>query len=92
MLEGTTMPRRTLGLLVTLTLGLLVAALAAEAQPTGKTARIGYLTPVVDRNPVEEAFEQALQELGWSRGRNIQIESHYSGGRQDTIAPLVSIG
>jgi hypothetical protein len=75
------MRRRLPRSLVTLALGLFVAALGAEAQPTGKTARIGYLTPVVGRNPVEEAFEQALQELGWSRGRNIQIESRYSGGR-----------
>jgi hypothetical protein len=43
--------------LVTLALGLLVAALAAEAQPTGKTARIGYLTDVVGRNRVEETFD-----------------------------------
>ena len=84
------MTRRLIRLLITLTLALLVAALAAEAQPTGKTARIGYLTPVVGRNQIEEAFEQALQELGWSRGRNLQIESRYSGGRQDTIAALVA--
>jgi putative ABC transport system substrate-binding protein len=84
------MTRRLIRLLVTLALGLLVAPLGAEAQPTGKTARIGYLTPVFDRNLVEEAFEQALQELGWSRGRNLQIESRYAGGRQDTIAALVA--
>jgi putative tryptophan/tyrosine transport system substrate-binding protein len=84
------MRRRLPRSLVTLALGLLVAALGAEAQPTGNTARIGYLTPVVGRNQIEEAFEQALQELGWSRGRNLQIESRYSGGRQDTIAPLVA--
>jgi putative tryptophan/tyrosine transport system substrate-binding protein len=84
------MTRRLIRLLVTLALGLLVAPLGAEAQQTGKTARIGYLTPVVGRNLVEEAFEQALQELGWIRGRNIQIESRYSGGRQDTIAALVA--
>jgi putative tryptophan/tyrosine transport system substrate-binding protein len=84
------MRHRILRLLITLALGFLVAPLGTEAQPTGKTARIGYLTPVTGRNPVEEAFEQALHELGWSRDRNIQIESRYSGGRQDTIAPLVA--
>jgi putative tryptophan/tyrosine transport system substrate-binding protein len=84
------MTRRTLGLLITLTLAILVAPLTATAQQTKKTASIGYLTPVFDRNPVEEAFEQALQELGRSRGRNIQIESRYSGGRQDTIAALMA--
>jgi putative ABC transport system substrate-binding protein len=69
---------------------LLALALGAAAQPTGKTARVGYLTPVTGRNQVEEAFEQALQELGWSRGQNLTIESRYAGGRQDTIAPLVA--
>jgi hypothetical protein len=39
------MTRRTLGLLVTLALALLMASLAAEAQPAGKVARIGYLAP-----------------------------------------------
>jgi putative ABC transport system substrate-binding protein len=84
------MMRRTIRLLVILALGLLVAPLGAEAQPTGKTARIGYLTPVPGRNPIEEAFEQALHELGWTRGQNLTIESRYSGGRQDTIAALVA--
>jgi hypothetical protein len=61
------MTRRRIGLLVTLALGLLVAPLGAEAQPTGKIASIGYLTNVVGRNVVEEAFERALHELGWIR-------------------------
>jgi hypothetical protein len=88
--EEAPMMRRWIRLLVTLAFGLLVAPLTAMAQPTGKTARIGYLTPVTGRNPVEEAFEQALQALGWSRGQNLTIESRYSGGRQDTIAALVA--
>jgi putative ABC transport system substrate-binding protein len=69
---------------------LLAVALVTEAQQTGKTARIGYLTPVDGRNPVEEAFERSLQELGWIRERNIRIESRYSGGRQDTGAALAA--
>src|SRR5919109_4951489 len=84
------MTRRLIGLLVILALGLLVVSLAAEAQPTGKTARIGYLTNVVGRNQVEETFEQALQELGWSRERNLLIESRYTGGRQDIVAALAA--
>jgi putative tryptophan/tyrosine transport system substrate-binding protein len=84
------MRRHILRLFVTFALAILVAALSAEAQPTGKTARIGYLTPVTGCNPVEEAFEQALHELGWIRGQNLTIESRYAGGRQDTIAALVA--
>ena len=37
------MTRRTIGLLVTFILGLLVAPLAAPAQPAGKVPRIGFL-------------------------------------------------
>jgi putative tryptophan/tyrosine transport system substrate-binding protein len=69
---------------------LLALALGAAAQPTGKTALVGYLTPVTGCNQVEEAFEQALQALGWTRGQNLTIESRYAGGRQDTIAALVA--
>ncbi len=36
---------RTIGLMVTLVLGLLAAPLAAEAQEAGKVYRIGYLSP-----------------------------------------------
>src|SRR5438132_683035 len=77
-------------LIATLALAVLVAPLAANAQPPGKTARIGYLTNVVGRNQVEEAFEQALQELGWSRGQNLTIASRYSGGQQDIVAALAA--
>jgi hypothetical protein len=38
------MTRRTVGLLVTLILAILVAPLAAEAQPRGNVHRIGLLT------------------------------------------------
>jgi putative tryptophan/tyrosine transport system substrate-binding protein len=69
---------------------LLALALEAAAQLIGKTARVGYLTPVTGRNQIEEAFEQALHALGWTRGQNLTIDSRYAGGRQDTIAPLVA--
>jgi putative tryptophan/tyrosine transport system substrate-binding protein len=77
-------------LIATLAFTVLMAPLAANAQPPGKTASIGYLTNVVGRNLVEETFERALQELGWSRERNLRIASRYSGGQQDTIAALAA--
>src|SRR5262245_47653541 len=66
----------------------LAAPLGAEAQQIERLPRVGYLSPVTGHNPVEEAFERSLQELGWIKGRNIRIESRYTGGRQDTIAGL----
>jgi hypothetical protein len=40
------MTHRTIGLLVTLTLAILVAPLAAEAQPQGKLPLVGVLEPL----------------------------------------------
>ena len=37
-----------------------------------------------------EAFEQALQNLGWVKDQNIRIEERYSGGRPDALAPLAA--
>jgi hypothetical protein len=55
-----------LGLLITLTLGLLVAPLAAEAQPAGKMVGIGILqvgTASGTAGPME-GFQQGLRDLG----------------------------
>jgi hypothetical protein len=80
--------RRTFFSLVT---GRLVAAVrAANAQQSGRVARVGVLTLAIGRNPLEEVFEDALGTLGWLKGRNLVIEERYAGGRHDTIAPLVA--
>jgi hypothetical protein len=42
--------------------------------------RIGYLSPTAGFSPVDEAFEKSLQQHGWVRGRNIEIEYRYTGG------------
>ncbi len=67
--------RHTVGLIVTLVLGLLAAPLFAEAQQPADIPRIGYL----DANPLSgdtarmEAFQQGLRELGYVEGKNIVI-------------------
>jgi ABC-type uncharacterized transport system substrate-binding protein len=73
-------------------LGSAVAAwpLAARAQQPGKVARIGYLGPVAGRTPQDDAFEEGLQQHGWTKDQNIRIEYRYTGGRQDTVLPLVT--
>ena len=71
------MLRRTIALLITLTLALLVAPLAAEAQPPATHVhRIGLLSsrsPLVAR-PYVEAFQQRLRALGYIEGQNLAIE------------------
>ena len=63
------------GCLVTLALSLLIAPLAAMAQPAGKVHKIGFLhmssTTAVARN--FEAFQQGLRELGFIEGQNLVI-------------------
>src|SRR5215510_2462420 len=64
--------------------------LVARAQQSGRVRRIGYLSPADRFNPVDEAFESALQQLGWVKDRDIKIEYRYTDGRQDKVGPLVA--
>jgi putative tryptophan/tyrosine transport system substrate-binding protein len=69
------MTRHTIGLLVTLALGLPMAPLAADAQPVGKMPRIGFLHTTGERLSCNSPnFLQGLHELGYVEGRTIRIE------------------
>jgi len=74
----------------TLTGGLLAAPLAAEAQQVGKVWRIGYLSPAEAHNPIDEAFERSMKELGYVEGQNIVFERRYSRGQSDALTPLAT--
>jgi putative ABC transport system substrate-binding protein len=87
------MMRRTIGLLVTLALGLLVAPLAAEAQPATHVHRIGWLHPGLSRpepHPSLEAFRQGLRALGYVEGQNLVIEDRFAEGRAERLADLAA--
>ncbi|HEX9749531.1 MAG TPA: ABC transporter substrate-binding protein [Methylomirabilota bacterium] len=87
------MPRRTF---VTIIAGSLLAApLAAEAQPTGKVVRIGYLS--LQRSDGRDgdtrwvaAFRQGLRDLGYVEGGNVAIEQRHAAGRADRLPALAS--
>ena len=64
--------------------------LVARAQQAVRVPRICYLSPAARFNHLDEAFENALHQLGWVKGRDINIEYRYTDGRQDKIAPLVT--
>ena len=49
---------------ITLLAGATAWPLAARAQQPGKVLRIGYLGPATGRSPVEDAFEEGLQQHG----------------------------
>jgi len=74
------------GLLVTLTLSLLTAPLAAEAQPAGKVWRIGVLPGNAGpESPRGVAFREGLRALGYVEGQNIAIEWRLSGGSAERL-------
>jgi putative tryptophan/tyrosine transport system substrate-binding protein len=77
---------RTLGLLVTLALGLLVAPLAAVAQPPTHVHRIGVLSGLgttPGRDPFVEAFLEGMSALGYVEGQNLVIEYRGAEGQYE---------
>jgi putative ABC transport system substrate-binding protein len=60
--------------------------IAARAQQRERMRRIGVLMNLAADDPESvvrlAAFHQALQELGWTIGRNIQIDYRWSPGEQ----------
>jgi putative tryptophan/tyrosine transport system substrate-binding protein len=76
-----------------LTLATLSAPIAAEAEQTGKIARIGILLPGVATDPSEPyigAFKQGLRDLGYIEGQNIAFEVRYAEGNVDSLPKLVT--
>src|SRR5262249_26343433 len=67
---------------ITLIGGAAVWPLAARAQQGERVRRIGLLMGVADDREGQArvtALKQGLQELGWTDGRNIQIETRFGG-------------
>ena len=58
--------------------------LATHAQQEVRMRRVGVLMPFMANDPEERArntvFEQSLQQLGWTIGRDLQIDYRSSGG------------
>ncbi len=73
---------------VALTLALLAAPLAAEAQQPGKVPRIGVIRPGSPPDPFAEAFLQGLRDLGYVEGRTIAIEYRWAQGNPERFSDL----
>jgi len=68
---------RLIGLAVVLTVSLILAPFATEAQQPAKIPRLGYLVlaPLSETpSPERAAFLAGLRELGWIEGKTITIE------------------
>jgi putative tryptophan/tyrosine transport system substrate-binding protein len=85
---------QTVGLVATLALTLLVAPLAADAQPPTKVHRIGRLSvgggPSAGHGPSMKAFQQGLRDLGYLEGQNIVIENRFAEGREERLPDLAA--
>jgi putative ABC transport system substrate-binding protein len=61
----------------------------AWAQPADRPRRIGVLVsaPAGDAEYVSniDVFRQRLEELGWSEGRNLQLDVRWGGGGQAAV-------
>jgi putative ABC transport system substrate-binding protein len=85
----TTIWRSTVGLIVTLAVGIFVAPLTAEAQQLTKVYRVGWLHPGSWSSTLEP-FRQSLRELGYLEGQNLVLEYRYTEGRDERLADLAT--
>ena len=78
------------GLMLTLTLALLAASLAIEAQPPLPV--IGYLSQrsPTDSASIVAAFRQGLQDEGFVEGQNVAIAYRFAEGHIDRVPALAS--
>jgi putative tryptophan/tyrosine transport system substrate-binding protein len=78
------------GCIVTLTLSLLTASLAAAAQRPAPIPRIGVLRMGAWPAPFVEAFRQGLQDLGYLAGQNVTIEDRLTAADPAGLATLAA--
>ena len=74
---------------ITLLGGAVVWPLAARAQQADRMRRVGVLSSLTADDPEGQArvatFRQALQQLGWTEGRNLQIDIRWSAGDPERV-------
>ena len=86
------MRRSAIALIIPLTLVLLVAPLAAEAQQRGNVPRIGVLA--TGSPPMSllrfEPFIQELRALGYVEGQTIALEYRFADGKNERLPGLAA--
>ena len=82
-----------LGCIVMLTLSMLLAPLAADAQPPKKVPRIGVLHTNASAPwfpPLLAAFHQGLRDFGYVDGQNLVIEYRSAEGHAERLPALAA--
>jgi putative ABC transport system substrate-binding protein len=62
----------------------------AEAQPTGKVSRIGFLGNARVTELVSNTFSTGLRDRGWVEGQNFVWERRFSEGRNERFPGLAA--
>jgi putative ABC transport system substrate-binding protein len=78
---------------VLLALTILTAPLVADAQQLRKVYRIGILagsSQALNWQPIKEAFQQGLRELGYVEGQNVSMEYRYTEGNVALLPELAA--
>ncbi len=80
------------GLTLALSLGVLSAPFAADAQPAGKVYRIGYLQTSTREQQLHliKAFEDGLRDLGYVVGQNVVIEYRFAEAKLERLPVLAA--
>jgi putative ABC transport system substrate-binding protein len=81
------------GVITTLTLSILAAPLATEAQQAGKVPRLGVVFPAElpsSEEPNLAAFRQVLRRLGYVEGQTVAIEPRYALGKGERFPGLIA--
>jgi putative ABC transport system substrate-binding protein len=92
-MNGSKQSGMTIKPIVVLLVGLVLASVQlAEAQQSGKVARIGFLdtSTAAGSAVLVDAFRQEMSKLGWIEGKNITIEYRYTEGKQDRLPELAA--
>ena len=67
----------------------MVWPVGAGAQQPERMRRVGVLVSIAENDPEGQTrlavFKQAMQQLGWSEGRNLQIVARWGAGEADSI-------
>src|SRR5207302_2472809 len=66
--------------------------LAAHAQKSDRVRRVGVLMGFAENDEVWQAylatFRQALQDLGWTDGRNVRFDNRFTGDSEERMRSM----
>ena len=81
---------KNLATVIAIILVLTSIARGADAPPSGKVYRVGYISNAAGTRPVDDVFKKRLQELGYTEGQNLNIDWRFTKGERDRYSGLVT--